>query len=225
MSQTSKILILGSVGNCRDILDIILDINAAAGRGQWEPLGFLDDDQDQWGRQVCGLPVLGPLSDAHRFPDCLLINGIGSPLNHRQKPRILARTGAGPERFATLAHPTAVISRWSAVGPGCVLFPQVVVHSGARLGRHVVVLSGSVINHDDVIGDYTCIASGVSISGGVEVGQCCYLGSNSVIRGYLQIGAGSLVGMGSTVLKDVPPASVVAGSPARVLRQDLAQGG
>ena len=217
--RARKILILGTGGNCRDVLDIILDINAAAGRTLWEPLGFLDDDPARQGREFCGLPVHGPLSEAARFPDCQLANIIGSPFNHRKKPQVAAKTGAAPERFATLVHPTAVVSRWAELGPGCVLFPHVCVHNGARLGAQVIVLSGCVINHDDVIGDYTFMASGARVSGEVEVGDCCYLGTGCLIKGNLCIGRGSLVGMGSVVIRDVAPDSVVAGNPARLLRR------
>ncbi|MFH1034249.1 MAG: acetyltransferase [Pseudomonadota bacterium] len=223
--DAQKILILGTGGNCRDVLDTILDINAAAGRALWEPLGFLDDDQARQGQLVCGLPVLGPLSAAGGFDGCLLANVIGSPFNHNRRPEIAAKTGAPPERFATLVHPTATVSRWASLGPGCVLFPQVCLHNGARLGAQVVVLAGSVINHDDVIGDFTCIAAGVCVSGQVEVGAHCYLGSNSVIRGGLKVGQGSLVGMGSVVIRDVEPFSVVAGNPARRLRSNAPAGG
>ncbi|MBI5520984.1 MAG: acetyltransferase [Desulfarculus sp.] len=219
-----KILILGTGGNCRDVVDILLDINAAAGRTLWEPAGFLDDDQARWGQEVCGLKVHGPLNAAPRFGDCLLVNIIGSPLNHRRKPEIAAKTGLGPERFATLVHPTAVVSRWASLGAGCVLFPQVCVHNGVRLDAQVIVLAGGVINHDTVVGDYTFMASGARISGQVKVGACCYLGSNSVIRGGLKIGRGSLVGMGGVVIKDVPTDSVVAGNPARLLRAYPSQG-
>lgn len=44
------------------------------------------------------------------------------------------------------------------------------------------------------------------------------LGSGSVILGGVTIGAGAIVGAGSVVTRDVPPRSVVAGVPARVLR-------
>jgi acetyltransferase-like isoleucine patch superfamily enzyme len=38
------------------------------------------------------------------------------------------------------------------------------------------------------------------------------------VRQNLRIGRDSLVGMGSVVIKDVPPSSVMAGNPARKLR-------
>jgi acetyltransferase-like isoleucine patch superfamily enzyme len=50
----------------------------------------------------------------------------------------------------------------------------------------------------------------------VEAG--CYLGQGCTVRQELRIGAGSLVGMGAVVVRDVPPGSVVAGNPARRLR-------
>ena len=222
--EARKLLILGTGGNCLDILDIVLDINQAVGRVVWEPLGFLDDDPARRGYEFQGLKVLGPLAAVRDLPDSRLISGIGSPFNHRDKPAILAKTGAGPEGFATLVHPTATLSRWASLGAGCVLFPQVAVHSGARLGDQVIVLTGGVINHDCLVGDYSCLASGVRLSGGVEVGSCCYLGSASAVRGNLKIGPGSLVGLGSAVVSDVPPDSVVAGNPARPLRSNAAPG-
>jgi acetyltransferase-like isoleucine patch superfamily enzyme len=44
------------------------------------------------------------------------------------------------------------------------------------------------------------------------------IGSGAVILAGVTIGEGALVGAGAVVTRDVPPGSVVAGSPARVLR-------
>ena len=44
------------------------------------------------------------------------------------------------------------------------------------------------------------------------------IGSGAVILAGVTIGAGALVGAGAVVTRDVPPATVVAGCPARVLR-------
>ncbi|MFZ5585155.1 MAG: NeuD/PglB/VioB family sugar acetyltransferase [Thermodesulfobacteriota bacterium] len=219
MDAPRKLLILGVGGNCVDILDIVLDINAAAGRTLYEPAGWLDDDPDQQGAAIHGLKVLGPLALAAQLPDHLLVNGIGSPFNHLQKPAIIAKTGAGPERFATLVHPLASVSRWAELGPGAVLFPGVAVHSGARVGAQVIALANSVINHDDLIGDHVCIASGACLSGAVTVGPRAYLGSGSSVRGGLRIGEGALVGMGAVVVADVEPFCVAAGNPARIIKR------
>jgi acetyltransferase-like isoleucine patch superfamily enzyme len=44
------------------------------------------------------------------------------------------------------------------------------------------------------------------------------IGSGSTILSNVTIGEGAIVGAGSVVTKDVPPNSIVAGNPARVLR-------
>ena len=50
------------------------------------------------------------------------------------------------------------------------------------------------------------------------------IGSGAVIMGGVTIGEGSLVGAGAVVTKDVAPRTVVAGVPARLLRQRAAFG-
>src|SRR5262245_3927781 len=213
---------MGTGGNCIDILDTIDEINARRpGRDGflgYQCLGFLDDNPESWGRELCGLKVLGPLSAAAEFPEAGFVNGIGSQHNFTRKDAIIAKTGLPLERFETIVHPTASVSRMSALGPGTVILQNVTVTSNVRIGAHVIVLPNSVISHDSVVGDYTCIAGGVCVSGGVTIGRSCYLGTNSSIIEQVTIGEYSLVGMGSVVLRDVAERSVVVGNPSRFLR-------
>jgi acetyltransferase-like isoleucine patch superfamily enzyme len=44
------------------------------------------------------------------------------------------------------------------------------------------------------------------------------LGSGVTVLANVTVGEGALVGAGSVVTKDVPPHTIVAGNPARVLR-------
>ncbi|MGH9438983.1 MAG: N-acetyltransferase, partial [Terriglobia bacterium] len=44
------------------------------------------------------------------------------------------------------------------------------------------------------------------------------VGSGTVILCGVTIGEGALVGAGSVVVKDVPPHTIVAGNPAKILR-------
>lgn len=55
--------------------------------------------------------------------------------------------------------------------------------------------------------------------GGPIVRRLARIGANSTILPGVQIGENSLVGAGSVVVHDVPAGAVVAGSPARVIKQ------
>jgi sugar O-acyltransferase (sialic acid O-acetyltransferase NeuD family) len=212
------VIILGTGGNCVDILDSLNDINDASGTARYRCAGFLDDNPASWGRDIHGARVLGPLDAAHQYAAALFVNGIGSPTSFVHKQEIIDRTGLPLDRFTTIVHPTASVSRLARLAPGVVVFQNVTITSNVQIGEHVIVLPNSVISHDDVIGAYTCIAGGACISGGVTIGHCCYLGSNCSIIDGARIGAYALIGMGSTVLRDVPENSVMIGSPARFLR-------
>jgi len=214
-----KVVILGIGGNCIDILDTLHDINDASPRPRFQCVGFLDDDPAAQGKRICGIPVIGGLDRARSIRGAWFVNGIGSPRTFWRKPQIIARTGLGDDRFVTIVHPSARVSRMATLGAGTVILQNSVVASNAKVGKHVMVLPLSVISHDAVIGDYSTIAGGVCISGNVRVGRACYLGSNCAIREHLSIGDAALCGVGSTVIADVPPRAVVAGNPARRLRR------
>ena len=52
----------------------------------------------------------------------------------------------------------------------------------------------------------------------IRVGRRASIGSNASILGGITIGEEAIVGAGSVVTKDVPPRTIVAGDPARVMR-------
>jgi sugar O-acyltransferase (sialic acid O-acetyltransferase NeuD family) len=212
-----QIVILGTGGNCIDILDTINDINAI--QLKYECVGFLDDNPDHWGQRIAGLPILGPLPTAKDLPPSyFIVNGIGSPQNFWKQESIIAKTKVGIERFETIIHPTAHVSKMANIGRGTVIFQNVTITSNVKIGDHVIILPNTVISHDDIIGDYSCIAGGVCISGLVTIGKSCYIGTNSSIKQNVSIGDFSLVGMNSAVLHDVPENNVVVGNPAKFLR-------
>jgi acetyltransferase-like isoleucine patch superfamily enzyme len=53
--------------------------------------------------------------------------------------------------------------------------------------------------------------------GTVRVLDNCFIGINSIILPGVTIGPNSIVGAGSVVVRDVPPNTVVAGVPARII--------
>lgn len=53
----------------------------------------------------------------------------------------------------------------------------------------------------------------------VRIGDKVWIGFNAIILKGVHVGDGAIVGAGSVVTKDVPPWTVVAGNPARVIRE------
>ncbi|HJU04769.1 MAG TPA: NAD(P)H-binding protein [Nitrospiraceae bacterium] len=52
----------------------------------------------------------------------------------------------------------------------------------------------------------------------IRIGNDVWIGGGAIILPGVTIGDGSVVGAGSVVVHDVPPASVVVGNPARIVR-------
>ena len=53
----------------------------------------------------------------------------------------------------------------------------------------------------------------------IEIGADCFIGMGTCVVPGVRIGEGSVIGAGSVVVADIPPYSIAAGVPARVLRQ------
>lgn len=220
----ARLAILGASGNALDILDIVAALNAAG--EAWHVEGVLDDGA---GTEFAGVPVLGPLAAAGtlaasggRLDGARFVLAIGSDRSHAMREAILARAGLHDASFATLVHPAAGVSARADVAAGCCIGFGASVAGRCRLGAHAWVGPTSVIGHDSVLEPFAMMAPRATISGGVRVGRGAYVGSCAVVRQGIAIGAGALVGLGAVVVKNVPPGAVVAGNPARPLRQTTA---
>tara|TARA_A200000113_G_scaffold30426_1_gene25396 strand:+ start:1020 stop:1229 length:210 start_codon:yes stop_codon:yes gene_type:complete len=64
----------------------------------------------------------------------------------------------------------------------------------------------------------TLSTSCAELSGGVTLGDNVWIGPNSCTTEKVSVGNGALVGIGSVVIKDVEEETVVAGSPAKFIR-------
>lgn len=215
----APLLLVGAGGLARETVEVVNAINATnEGRPTWDLLGFLDDDPALWGEERVGTTVLGPIDSVHSHPDARIVVCTGHPGNYLSRRQIVERLDLPPDRYATLVHPAAVISRSSVVGPGTVVLAGAVATACVTVGSHVAVMPHVALTHDDVVGDYVNLGAGARLAGTVRVGEGAYIGAGALIREGRTIGAWSLVGMGAVVTHDVPPAEVWVGVPARRLR-------
>ncbi|MET9962224.1 NeuD/PglB/VioB family sugar acetyltransferase [Streptomyces sp. NPDC006326] len=220
---TDDLLVVGAGGFARETAQAVRDTAAddlAHGRApRWRLAGHLDDDPALHGRDVDGVPVLGACGLVHELPAARVVVCVGSPRDYAVRARLVRRLALPEARYATVVHPTAAVSVSSVLGAGSVLLAHCVLTAAVRVGAHVAVMPHTVLTHDDTVGDFATLASGVRLGGGVRLGRGAYVGAGALVREYTTIGAWSLTGMGSTVLADVPPGEVWAGSPARRLRE------
>lgn len=73
------------------------------------------------------------------------------------------------------------------------------------------------INHDASAGLFRSEIPNLNVFGKIEIKDNCFIGYGAIILYDVTIGSNSIVGAGAVVTKDVPPNSVVAGVPARVI--------
>lgn len=123
--------------------------------------------------------------------------------------------------------------------------PGAVIRDQVDIGDGCVIMMGAMINIGSVIGEGTMIDMNVVLGGRATVGKHCHIGAGTVLAGVIEppsakpvivednvviganvvvlegvtIGKGAIVAAGSIVTKDVAPNTLVAGTPARVLKE------
>lgn len=126
----------------------------------------------------------------------------------------------------------ALIRENNVVGDSCSVGTNAVLEPGNRIGNGTRIHSGCFLENV-TLGHRVFVGPNVVFTDdphpvcpryeecvlGAIVDDDVSIGANSTILPGVRIGAGSLVGAGSVVTKDVPPGSVVSGSPARVVKQ------
>lgn len=109
------------------------------------------------------------------------------------------------------------------IGDGCsILFRfQCNAAECVRIGRNVLIASNVLICDSDHVvepGGIPVTSNGKFVTRPVRVEDNCWIGQNAVILKGVTIGHDSIVGANSVVTRDVPPCSIVAGNPARVVK-------
>lgn len=125
------------------------------------------------------------------------------------------------------------------IEPGAIIREKVEIHKNA------VIMMGAVINIGAIIGEGTMIDMNVVVGGRGIIGKNCHIGAGTVVAGVVEppsatpviieddvviganavvlegvkVGKGSVVAAGAVVTQDVPENVVVAGTPAKVIKE------
>ena len=123
--------------------------------------------------------------------------------------------------------------------------PGAIIREQVQIGDKAVIMMGAIINIGAVVGEGSMIDMGAILGGRATVGNNCHIGAGAVLAGVIEpasakpvtIGDGTLVGAnavviegvqvgrncvvaaGAVVIDDVPDNMVVAGCPARIIKE------
>lgn len=183
---------------------------------------FIDDDLNKQGMTLNDIPVMGLEEARTRYPDALVVSGVGDPSIREELMNKAAAVGFS---FMTLIHPCVEMSQWIRIGEGSVICAGNILTTNITLGRHVQINLDCTIGHDVKIGDYGTLAPGVHVSGCVHIGKRVYIGTGAVIINGLQsnplvIDDDAIVGAGACVIKSIPSGQTWVGVPAKPIYKD-----
>jgi len=212
MGKAQQVIILGAGGTGILIADSVLRDPAS------NLVGFLDDDAQKKSIGCGQFPVLGPLSSWKALPPewCFISSLYGAKRNVAFYLKI--RSLDIPEdRWANVIDASAIMSSSVTLGYGVYVGPATVLEPNVSLGNWCAMLGGVYVAHDTRIDTYVACANSVSMAGGVKVGSAAFIGANATVREYLRIGRCAVVGMGATVIRDIPEGSIAVGNPSKVV--------
>jgi acetyltransferase-like isoleucine patch superfamily enzyme len=119
--------------------------------------------------------------------------------------------------FRGIPHSGISVGDHSLIGEFNVIRGQ----GGVKIGNRVFtspMVQMLAVNHIFEDGSRPFVDQGITAQG-ITVEDDVWIGSGAIVTDGVTIGQGAVVAAGAVVTRDVPPRTVVAGSPARVIRQ------
>ncbi len=214
-----KVIILGGSGAGMVAASVALRLPDV------ELLGFLNDNVEP-GNTIGDfrkLPVLGKTEDCEKYlkeKDVFFFcayEGIRDPYKSYEAWKNLQ---IPRDRFTNLIDLNAVIpDGFVDLGIGILAAPFVQISPDAIISDNVMLLGNCFVGHNSFVGEFSHVTTNSVVGAFAHIGKSVTVGMNSTVIGRVHVGDFSLVGAGSVVTKDVPESVIIAGNPAKVLRE------
>ncbi|GLB46531.1 2,3,4,5-tetrahydropyridine-2,6-dicarboxylate N-acetyltransferase [Philodulcilactobacillus myokoensis] len=123
-------------------------------------------------------------------------------------------------------EPGAIIREKVAIGHNAVVMMGAIINIGAEIGDDTMIDMGVVMGGRAIVGKHSHIGAGAVLAGVVEpasakpvqIDDNVLVGANAVVIEGVHVGEGAVVAAGAIVTHDVAPHTLVAGTPARKIK-------
>ncbi|MCX7870445.1 MAG: NeuD/PglB/VioB family sugar acetyltransferase [bacterium] len=190
-----EIILIGSGGHCRSIIDIIELV------GEYKIAGIVDLEE-RLGQSVLGYKVIATLEDLEKLRKHYeyVFIAIG-----QVKPDPIIRINIYNKiknlnyKVPIIISPRAYVSKHSIIEEGTVVMHDAFINSNVKVGKNCIINTKAIIEHDCIIGDFCHISTGAIVNGGVVVGNGCFIGSNATVVHNIKIPDNSFIKAASLV--------------------------
>ncbi|KIL49353.1 acetyltransferase [Jeotgalibacillus soli] len=209
-----EIIIVGNGGHSKVIQDMIDSLKN-------DSVVAILDDKYQVEFEQNGIKY-GPLSLIRKYLylHTKVVIAIG---NNKIRKKIVHSLALKSDQYATLIHPSAVVSSNAKIGNGTVIMPNAVINTEAQIGEHCIINSSAIVEHENQIGHYTHLSPNVTLTGNVTVSEGVHIGAAATVIPNITIGRWSVIGAGSTVIQSIPANCTAVGSPTRIIEKIVIQ--
>lgn len=206
----TKIILIGAGGHSKMIEDII------AVQRNYELYAVLDDAFEQTeiknGVIQAHTSLIDRL-DVEQYTFCLAIG------NNATRKRLFKHFSIPISQYATIIHPSAVVSASASIGYGTVILPNAVINANAIIGNHGIINTNAVVEHDNDLADYVHISPSATLSGTVTVEQGAHIGTGATVIPMQTIGKWTSIGAGAVVINNIKDYATAVGVPAIIIRR------
>jgi sugar O-acyltransferase (sialic acid O-acetyltransferase NeuD family) len=197
----SKYVIVGSGGHARSLLDTLGNIEGA----ELFVLSHPDVPTN------FGATLISEAIAIQNQADFSFVIGIGK-LSIRNRLIAQLLDVISLERFPSIIHPTAYISKSAQIGFGSQILGQSYVGPNTVIGNFALLNTRVVVEHDSEIGPKSVMSPGVIVAGSTAIGENCFVGMGAKISNNISIGSGSTISANVFVSRDLRATSFISDS-------------
>lgn len=124
-------------------------------------------------------------------------------------------------------EPGAWIREHAVIGDNAVIMMGATINIGAVVGEGTMIDMNAILGGRATTGKNVHVGAGAVLAGVIEppsatpvvIEDDVLIGANAVVLEGVRVGKGAVVAAGAIVTEDVPAGAVVAGTPAKVIKQ------